>query len=357
MWLLGASAGIAIGQGPSSVVVVVNDASPLSRSVGEYYARRRSIPIRNLCHIRTSTQESVGRDEYNRGIADPLAAFLRERKLTETTWYIVTTVGVPLIVSGEQGVSGDIAAVDSELTLLYSDMREPRRYFRGSVPNPMFGRVGRPLTRREFPMYLVARLAGYDFADIRGLVDRSLVARNRGRVVLDLRDYGDPTGDDWLRAAARHLPRDRVTMDESSTVLYRQKNVIGYASWGSNDKNRHRRTTGNEWLPGAVATEFVSTNARTFSRPPDNWELGTWNDTRTWFAGAPQSIIGDTIHEGVTAVTGHVAEPYLMACPRPEYLFGAYIGGSNLAQSFYASIPALSWQNIVVGDPLCRLLP
>lgn len=61
--------------------------------------------------------------------------------------------------------------------------------------------------------------------------------------------------------------------------------------------------------------------------------------------------------EGVTSATGQVYEPYLTFCPRPDILLPAYLSGCNLAESFYLSIPALSWQNIVVGDPLCRLRP
>ena len=349
--------GLLSGQTANNVLVVVNDSSALSRSVGEYYARKRAVPVRNVCHIKASTEESISRDEYNRRIAAPVAACLIQRKLRESVLYMVTTAGVPLSISGETGPSGDAASVDSELTLLYSDMREPRRYFRGSVPNPMFGRLEHPFNHKDFPIYLVTRLAGYDFADIRGLVDRALLARNRGKFVFDLADAGDPTGDDWLRAAARRLPRDRVVLEETKEVLYGQKDVIGYASWGSNDRNRHRRSLGYQWLPGAVATEFVSTNARTFNRPPDSWAFGTWSDRSTWFAGAPQSLIGDYIHEGVTGVTGHTTEPFLMTCPRPEYLFGAYVRGRDLAESYYLSIPVLSWQNIVVGDPLCVLKP
>jgi len=39
----------------------------------------------------------------------------------------------------------------------------------------------------------------------------------------------------------------------------------------------------------------------------------------------------------------------------PDILFPAYYKGRNLADSYYLSIPSLSWQNIVVGDPLCSL--
>ncbi len=74
-----------------------------------------------------------------------------------------------------------------------------------------------------------------------------------------------------------------------------------------------------------------------------------------FFAGSPQSLTADYIHEGATGASGHVVEPYLHACPRPQILLPAYLGGRNLAESFYLSIPLLSWMNIVVGDPLCRL--
>jgi tetratricopeptide (TPR) repeat protein len=49
-----------------------------------------------------------------------------------------------------------------------------------------------------------------------------------------------------------------------------------------------------------------------------------------------------------------VAEPYLDASIRADILFPAYLAGFNLAESFYLAMPYLSWQTMVVGDPLCR---
>jgi hypothetical protein len=43
--------------------------------------------------------------------------------------------------------------------------------------------------------------------------------------------------------------------------------------------------------------------------------------------------------------------------PRPDILIPAYIDGRNLAESFYLSVPAISWQNVMIGDPLCTLRP
>ena len=39
----------------------------------------------------------------------------------------------------------------------------------------------------------------------------------------------------------------------------------------------------------------------------------------------------------------------------PDLLLPAYYSGRNLAESYYLSMRGLSWQNIVIGDPLCSL--
>ncbi len=349
---------VALAQKPESVLIVSNDSSALSRSVAEYYSRKRGIPVRNVCRIHVPVTDEISRADYERSIAQPIAACLSRGKLHESILYIVTTAGVPLRIPGTSGLGGSVAAVDSELTLLYSDMLGRAHGTNGYVRNPFFDRTDRPKFQHpEFPIYLVTRLDGYDFADIRGLIDRALMAKNRGKFVFDLKEGPEVEGDDWLARAAQRLPADRVILENSSRVLYDEADVIGYGSWGSNDKNRRRRLLNFRWLPGAIMTEYVSTDARTFKRPPDSWTFGNWGDKKTWFAESPQSMIGDYIHEGVTGVSGHVAEPYLGFNPRPEILFPAYFRGRNLAESYYLSIPGLSWQNIVVGDPLCVVQP
>ena len=66
-------------------------------------------------------------------------------------------------------------------------------------------------------------------------------------------------------------------------------------------------------------------------------------------------MTADFIADGATGASGHVDEPYLRYTPRPDYVLPAYYSGRNLAESFYLALPALSWQNIIVGDPLCSL--
>jgi uncharacterized protein (TIGR03790 family) len=341
-------------QSARNVLVVVNDRSAESRAIGDYYALRRSLPPRNLCHINTPPTEAIERTAFDETVAAPIATCLKRNKLVNSVLYIVTTLGVPLKIPGTDGLGGTASSVDSELTLLYSDIVGGKHSIPGSIPNPLFGRTTAQFEHRTFPIYLVTRLAGYTVDDVKGIIDRSLRAENRGKFVIDLAG-NKPPGDTWLLDAAKQLPPDRVVLDDSSKVLYGERDVIGYASWGSNDKNRHQRSPNFEWLPGAIMTEFVSSNGRTFKQPPESWNISDWSSPHLWWDGSPQTLTADYIHEGATGASGHVYEPYLTMTPRPDILLPAYYKGRNLAESYYLSIPRLSWQNIVVGDPLCVL--
>jgi len=343
-------AALAICQSADNVLVVVNQASPLSQQIAEYYALRRHIPLANVCRVNIQPNEEISHDEYQSRIADPVAAFLRSHGIEEKILYIVTTAGLPLRVRGH-GVAllSEIASVDSELSLLYSDMHGHPHNTPSGIPNPFFGKINAPFRHPDFPIYLVTRLAGYDLSDVKGIIDRALQARNRGLFVIDLRGSDNTDGNKWLMQTSAQLPKQRVVLDQSSNVLYNQSDVIAYASWGSNDTDRKLRHLGFHWLPGAIATEYVSTNGRTFARPPESWNLGSI------FGGSGQSLTADYIHDGATGASGHVAEPYLQYTPRPDIVLPAYYRGRNLAESFYLSIHSLSWMNIVIGDPLCTL--
>lgn len=339
----------------ANVLVVVNANSALSRSIGEYYARKRAIPPAQICNIRTTDQETIARAVYEKEIEPAVARCLTQGKLVEKILYIVTSQGVPLRISGTEGQGGEAASVDSELTLLYAKVKGTKFPAGGIVRSPFFGKVDKPFTHPEVPIYLVTRLAAFDFNGVKALIDRALLAKNTGKFVLDGNDSsGD--GNEWLKDAAIRLPTARTVFDETSQVITGVRDVIGYAAWGSNDGNHRRRTMGFKWLPGAIMTEYVSSDGRTFARPPAGWTTNKkWDKPGEWFLGSPQSLTADYLEEGATGASGHVWEPYLAFTPRPELLLPAYYSGRNLAESYYLAIPGLSWQNIIIGDPLCSL--
>ena len=340
----------------SRVLIVVNSNSQLSKRIGDYYRKMRGIPKENVCYIRASTKEEIKRAEFIKKIKIPIMRFISGHNLQDEILYIVTTKGVPLKIKGGE----ERASVDSELSLIYREMVYDMDINpKGPIPNPYFGPLNKGFDHKGYDIYLVTRLTGYDFNDVKRLINNGIKACNykrppAGLFVFDLSGDDYRLGNNWLRIAARRLKEEGFStlLEKSKEFLIKRENVMGYASWGSNDPQFPGRHIEFKWLPGAIASTFVSTNARTFKRPPLQWRTGRFKEVWTYFGGSPQSLIGDLIAEGITGVSGNVYEPYLIACVRPDILFPCYASGLNLAEAFYRATPFLSWQTMVVGDPL-----
>ena len=354
--------GLAQAQSAENVLLVINQSSRTSIRVGDHYARRRAIPYENLVYLNVSPDEEISRTDFDQHIARPITAWLTLNQANDRILYIVLTKGVPLRITGTAGFAGTLASVDSELTLLYRELTgRPVAPF-GRVSNPYFLGTSQIsdaslFTHETNDIFLVSRLDRFTVDDVIALIDRGVDPVRDGVILLDQTTAWKARGNDWLRVAADRLTRrgfeHQVVLDSGSTVLQGDTDVLGYYSWGSNDPAIQSRRLNLGFVPGALAAMFVSTDARTFNEPPLDWELGTWEVRNTHFAGSPQSLAGDLIRAGATGVAGHVAESYLDAAVRPEILFPAYLSGFNLIESFYLAIPYLSWQTVVVGDPLC----
>lgn len=354
----------AAAQTAENVAVVINENSSSSQRIGEYYARKHALPSTNVIRIKTSTDEMIDRLPYLTTIETPIAAALSRQNLQDRILYLVLTKGVPLRVSGTNGAQGSIASVDSELTLLYRRMTGQNAPIPGRIDNPYFLGTrsidqARLFSHREQDIYLVARIDAFTVEEALGLIDKATAPTADGRVVLDERDaLIDHMADDWLSEAAARLSSqgagDRVVLEKTVKPISDVQQVIGYYSWGSNDPQNRRRKTQMGFVPGALAATYVSSDARTFHEPPATWTPSdNWKDGSALFEGSPQSLIGDLIREGATGVAGHVTEPFLQSTIRPNILFPAYFAGFNLVESFYLAMPHLSWQTVVIGDPLC----
>lgn len=350
-------------QSSENVLLILNEASLISLDIGQYYAQKRSIPAANVLKLKTTADESITRSDFERQIEAPIAQWLAKTSAQDKILYFVLTKGIPLRIEGTSGPDGTVVSVDSELTLLYRKMTGQPIEPRGRINNPYFLGEGsiseaKPFTHEMRDIFLVSRLDGYTREDIRGLIDRGFAPSKEGSILLDAKSFTpDKGGDLWLNQAAERLNsmgfRDRVVLDTTAKILRDQTGVLGYYSWGSNDPAIKERFFNLKFVPGALAGMFVSSDGRSFNEPPPSWKLGTWDDKSSYVAGSPQSMAGDLIREGVTGIAGHVAEPYLESTIRPNILFPAYLSGFNLIESYYLAMPYLSWQTIVVGDPLC----
>jgi uncharacterized protein (TIGR03790 family) len=366
--LLAAETSRAVAQSGENVLLVVNETSADSARIGEHYARVRAVPQAQVLRIKVDgSVDELERAVFVAQIENPISDWIRRNSAQDRILYLVLTKGIPLRVKGTSGRSGTTASVDSELTLLYRKLVGVELLLPGPLVNPYFlgdasVAQARLFSHQTSDLYLVTRLDAYTLDDALKLVDRGAAPAREGRILLDQKGgSAEAGGDTWLKATAdwmaSHGFADRVVLETTGRVLTDEKRVLGYYSWGSNDPAITVRKLGFGFVPGALAGMFVSTDARTFKEPPAGWTTGPWTDRTKFFAGSPQSLAGDLIREGVTGVAGHVAEPYLDATIRPNVLFPAYFSGFNLAESYYLAMPFLSWQTVVVGDPLCAAFP
>jgi len=339
-------------QTAQNLLLVLNEANPVSEDVGMYYAQKRDIPQSNILRLKTSADDSISREEYERQIELPVRAWLTRNFAQDRILYIVLTKGIPLRVAGTTGKDGTVASVDSELALLYRKMLGQAEPLAGQVNNPYFlgdtsVEQARQFNREDQEIYLVSRLDGYSSADIRALIDRGFAPSKEGKILLDAKGSPTEKGDVWLQETAELLSKmgfkDRVVFDNSRNVLTGVKNVLGYYSWGTNDPEIRIRRFDFGLMPGALAGMFVSVDGRTFTESPTD---SIPRDSRP-------SLAADLIREGVTGIAAHVSEPFLEGTIRPNILFPAYLSGFNLVEAYYLAMPYLSWQSVVVGDPLC----
>ena len=365
--LMLACASPALAQSGANVLLVVNEQSADSGRIANHYARVRGVPPDQILKVNVDVADEIDRPVFEASIQAPIARWLQQHAAQDRILYIVLTKGIPLRIRGSADREGTRASVDSELTLLYRRMTGADATPAGRLANPYF--LGaKPLDqaaafgRKGSNIYLVTRLDGYTVEDVIALIDRGAAPVQEGRILLDQQGgTASQAGDAWLKLGADRLAAaglgSRVTLDSSPGVATGEKNLLGYYSWGPTYHGATSRHLGLGFVPGAIAGSYVSTDARTFAEPPAAWPIGTWLDRATYYAGSPQSLTGDLIRDGVTGVAGNVAEPFLDAAVRPDILFPAYLSGFNLAESFYLAMPYLSWQAVVIGDPLAAPFP
>jgi hypothetical protein len=108
-----------------------------------------------------------------------------------------------------------------------------------------------------------------------------------------------------------------------------------YFGWHDPDLDGPLALPGFRFPPGAIAMHIHSYSAATLRSPGAGW-------------------CGPLVARGVAATLGNVEEPFLHLTHRPDLFLAALAHGENLADAAYYALPALSWQAIVIGDPLYR---
>ncbi|MDT8405488.1 TIGR03790 family protein [Sulfuriflexus sp.] len=382
---------------PAEIVVIANSAVSGSVDLAKYYMKQRGIPKENLIRIRTTSKEFCSRDVYNDEIAEPVRNFLRKKADGTSIRCLVTIYGVPLrinphawtpdgkkelealqkdrakiqkqlerlsveqlsqaehlkqqIVSFDSLIEklnkkDDRAAVDSELTLLWRETYPVKSW----VANPYFlGFRQKSLPVAKEDILFVARLDAPSEKIVRRMIDDSLAAETSGLQGTTYIDARWPKADKDKRNAyelydhSLHQAADKIAAGRAMPMVVNDQQALFqageapdaalYCGWYS----VNRYVDAFDWKPGAIGYHIAS------------GECGTLKP------GSGKGWCKGMLEDGVAATLGPVGEPYLTAFPPPELFFSLLVDGYyTLAEVYFLSLPYLSWQMVLIGDPLYR---
>jgi len=237
------------------------------------------------------------------------------------------------------------AAVDSELALALAGDYP----LEGWLPNPYF--LGfhehKTLLTRD-TVLMVSRLDGPNPATVRRLIDDALLVEKtglRGRAYFDARwpmpdkqqlggyalyDAALHTAAEGIRKSGR-MDAVRLDADEALFQPGEASQAALYCGWYS----LGHYIDAFSWVRGAVGYHIASAECATLKQP----------GSQVWCKRL--------LEQGVAATIGPVYEPYVQAFPLPDMFFHALTEGYlSLAESYLISLPYLSWQMVLIGDPL-----
>lgn len=350
-----------------ATIVVFNSNDRESADLAKFYAQKRGIARDHLVGLACSRDEEISRDEYDRTIARPLRQVFAERKwwtLRETAdgtvgvsansiRFIALIRGMPLKIRAAEAYPGDKpgnapignrndASVDSELSILARHSPE----ISGAVSNPYFQSY-RPIAEVESaPVMLVCRLDAPAAQTVRRMITDAVEAEKSGlwgRAFIDgAQNTGTAleVGDRWLREAVQQMGKVGVPVvyDEAAAVFpdgYPVSDCAVYYGWYSDRIAGPFAQPSFRFTPGAVAVHIHSYSASTLRDPTANW-------------------VGPLLTQGAAASLGNVYEPYLQLTTNIGIMNDRLLHGFTFAESAYMGTPAVSWMQVMVGDPLYR---
>lgn len=377
---------VALALDPEEVVVVANARMAGSVKVAKYYMKKRGIPESHLLSLSLTLTETMKRREFEEDLRAPLAEKIKKLNATQRIAAVVVMFGVPLKVLpplptwdererirqllleteslAEDGQLSEVelmkkktqvqktlaslqktrwrAAVDSELFLTMAGEYEVN----GWVKNPYFlGYHGMELRHGKDEVLLVSRLDGPDLNTVYRLIDDALATEKtglEGKAYFDARWpmskeenlSGYTLYDSSIHKAAEITKgRLEVTLDEEGGLFPEKScpDAALYCGWYSLGKYIDSFT----WRRGAIGYHIASdecASLRDKSRP--RWCM-------------------KMLEKGVAATIGPVYEPYVQGFPLPEMFFHHLVEGyMGLGEAYLVSLPYISWQVILIGDPL-----
>lgn len=174
---------ISINAMPSydDVLIVVNDNSPQSLEIGNYFKTARNIPDINVCHISVTDLQAKGTENANMPLAERNSAvtaiqkYLNDNGLTGKINYIVLTRGIPYFSQNTTGYQlFDLYLLyklsDSGSSSLIPDIFTYNKYYYYIINN-YNNQIDYKFTQPKYGYYIISRLDGPGKVHIKKMID------------------------------------------------------------------------------------------------------------------------------------------------------------------------------------------
>ncbi|MDB4354174.1 TIGR03790 family protein [Akkermansiaceae bacterium] len=351
---------------PHQVAVVYNAASQESRQLAEFYALNRRIPNANLVGLVLPKEETITRSAFEKRVRDPLRAEFDKREWwiigQDPTGVVVPTScrirclalmkGVPLRISraevpaseaestGQFKVNNE-ASVDSDLALL------------GVRGVPIGGPVANKYYNKDVPfvqmplpyLLLVGRIDAKDYLTCQRMILDALDAEDDGLwgntyVDFALKGGAFEMGEKWLEGITKRsmeagFPTITDRQKDTFVTNYPMNDAAVYFGWYTFHRNGPFLNPQMKFQPGAIAVHLHSLSAAQLTNPAANWSSAL-------------------LDRGAAATLGNTWEPYLQLSHNFDIFHDRLLKGYSLVESASMAMNVISWQNLVLGDPLYR---
>ena len=332
---------------PDQVLVLVNKDTPISSQVGRMYEKLRAIPPANVLSLSLGADRQITPDQYWAKTAPPIKKYLEAYPEIRC---IVTTSGVPYTVKAADGKDQG-AAFDNELAAV---LREQPGDQKRSQPNPLF--LSGPNTAavtdpRKLQMVYVVRLDGPDLKTITRMVEDAIAVEKSG---LEGPVYGDAQGMDGITGAAVGDASIREAIDRFSGAGFASKLDMKPESWKQPKGGVGNQAAGAAFYLGWY--DYLNFQdifgEQGLARGSIAWHIASGEAQDIWNPNGGWCI--NLMRRGAAVTLGPVSEPYVAAFPHGDIFTEVLLSGESVAESYWLSLPQVSWQMVLLGDPLYR---
>ncbi len=302
------------------IALIINDDDPLSRQIGSYYQKARSIPPENVIHLRFAANRSaITPKEFKL-----LKAIIDQRTRDHIQAYAVAWTE-PYRVGCMSLTSALAFGFDKKFCSKKCEATAPSPYFNSSSHYPA----------KDYAMRPAMMLAGINFEQVKKLIDRGIAS-----------DHSFPNGTAYLLSTSDKARNSRASSFQKAVQEFmgvfavrlldtdpisNRRDVLFYFTGLPEVTMLHSLN----FMPGALADHLTSaggvlTNSQQMS-------------SLRW------------LEAGATASYGTVVEPcsYPQKFPSPVIAMFHYASGATAIEAYWKSV-AWPGQGIFIGEPLAK---